>query len=430
MYGVSLESARSMAKDLGPIGFAWKVQELLGLGVFRDGRFHRHVDPDSGRPVLESTLADGKTPRLKPEAIRSAILAEVLLGFEKHDLIQQSPRAMREVDVMEASMDVTPSKFANISAFNSAVAGLLEAKFLEVWQSPNWLADQLVQNEPTMKRSEKFIGISNIGDVAMERKPGNRHVRAELSERFVETPDTVNHGVAIDVTREADMFDLTTQLFRQAESAAETLRRRKEYRILDVFLGITNTYKYNGTATNTYLTAGAYINDRSLPFVDWKTFNTALQAFVDLNDPETNEPLDVHPTQLFCMPGKWSDFRKALTDTEVESRTPTTMAVVARGKNPFAGFVEIVPTITYPYAFKRAKAPDGLNLSAVNATEYWWLGNFKKAFGYLENLPLLIQRPAASDYEMADRGLVFSLFADEMGVPFVKEPRHVQRFKN
>jgi len=34
-------------------------------------------------------------------------------------------------------------------------------------------------------------------------------------------------------------------------------------------------------------------------------------------------------------------------------------------------------------------------------------------------------RANPNDYEMADRGLVFSLFADEMGVPCVLEPRQV-----
>jgi hypothetical protein len=44
---------------------------------------------------------------------------------------------------------------------------------------------------------------------------------------------------------------------------------------------------------------------------------------------------------------------------------------------------------------------------------------------YIENLPLTITRAAPTSYEMADRGLVFSMFVDEMGIPAVRDPRFV-----
>ena len=74
---------------------------------------------------------------------------------------------------------------------------------------------------------------------------------------------------------------------------------------------------------------------------------------------------------------------------------------------------------------RRATASDGLAVSASNAQKYWWIGDFKRAFVYTQNLPLTIQRATASEYEMADRGLVFSMFADEMGNCGVRDPRFV-----
>lgn len=428
MVGISLEAARGMLADCGPVLFRHKVCEAMGLGKVVGNRYVPNRDLESGRPVLESTRETISPDRLNMDVIRSVLLGDTSDAYQK---LGQSHRAAQECNVLENSFDVRPTDFANISAYNSTVIGLLEAKVLQAYQGPEFIMDSVFKSDPSNLRAAKRIGISNIGDVAQERKPGQPHARAMLTDRYTITPDTVNTALAIDVTREAAMFsgDLGNQLLTQAKGVGEAVRRRKEYRCIDVFLGVTNPYNYNGTSYNTYLTSGAWTNSRSLPFVDWQTVDTAMQAFVGLTNPETGEPITVIPKDAFVMPAKWATVKKFLTDTSVQTRTQS-QAVVAAGSNPYAGAFNVVNPMTYQYAMVRATASSGLNLSSSNAGQYWWLGNFNEAFAYLENMPLMTQTEYTDGYTSKDRGLIFSTFVDEMGVPYVKDPRQVQRFTN
>lgn len=413
-------SVRRMYQEKGPRQFVHEFYQNLGLEDPQTGR--RYFDPLRDRNVIENQA-------WRPENISLRDLAQSILAaasdFELQELLKTP--AYKQVDVLESGTDIVPSAFANVSAFNSAVAGLLEAKFLESYNRPTFIADQLCQTIPSHKRSEKFIGISLPGDTAEERKPGNRHPRLQLSERYVTTPDTVNRANAVDVTREAVMFDNTRQLLEQCEKAAETLALRKEYVVIDTFLGVNNTYTYNGTNYNTYLTSGNWVNKiTSNALVDWTQIDAANQLFTGMTDQETGQPVEVVPRDLFVMPAKFWTARGILRYT-VSTRFTNSGAERGDGPNILGEnlALNLVGTATYPYALKRATASDGLNVSSSTAKNYWWIGDFRKAFGYVQNLPPTINRANPNDYEMADRGLVFSLFADEMGVPCVLEPRQV-----
>lgn len=406
-------STRLMYESLGPTRFVPQWRQLLGLQPV--GQQIKR-DPETGKPVLESR-------EVRPNEVSVRELADAIIGPNAADILGQ-PR-----HVLEAGGAVVPSAFANISAFNSSVAGLLEAKILEVWNRPEFLAEQLMEHIPSRKRSEKFIGISSIGDDALTRKPGNPHARAQVSERYVTTPDTTNTALGMDITREAVMFDETTQLLQQAEEVATAVRLRKEYRCLDVFLGVTNTYTYNGTTYNTYVaSAGNWVNLHQNALVDWTDIDNALQLFVNMTDQETGQPVQVIPKDIFVMPFNYMLAAQILNATAVEKRTDTA-ANVAIGGNPLraVGQLNVLGSATYPYAYKRALAADGLNFAEANAKGVWFIGDFKKAFVYVENLPLLVKRVDANDYQMADNGLVLSVFVDECGVPAVREPRCVVR---
>lgn len=53
------------------------------------------------------------------------------------------------------------------------------------------------------------------------------------------------------------------------------------------------------------------------------------------------------------------------------------------------------------------------------------MGDFKRGLKYAQQLPLNTIRVDANNYQMADQGLVFSIFCDEMGIPFWSDPRFV-----
>ncbi len=412
---LSLNAVRNMHADMGDAGFAHKFRQLLGLEDPQTGRPRFHLKTQE--PVLEGQS-------LRPDHCSLKTLYEGLVGHDDGQLLMRGAAFVANV-MEDGGTSIVPSAFANVSAYNAAALGLLEAKFLEVYRRPTFIAEQLAETVPTDKIQEKFIGISSVGDVAEERKPGNRHMRVNVSERYVTTPSNVNRAVAVDVTREAVMFDRTRELLTQAEKSAEVLALRKEYIVLDTFLGVNNTYNYNDTNYNTYLSSGNWVNIQSNPLADWTEINAALQLFSAMTDQETGQPIDVEPHDILTMPAGYLTARGILRYTEIQRRT-NDQAEIGYGANPMGDFqFNLVGSPTYPYAMRRATAPDGLNLSVSNAQKYWWIGDFQRAFVYTQNMPLTITRAAASDYEMADRGLVFSMFADEMGNCGVRDPRYV-----
>lgn len=416
---LNLNEIRGMYAALGTGGFTHKFRQMLGIEDPATGR--SRINLKTQEPVLESQS-------MAPEQVSLRALYAGLVG-DDGQMLMRGAKFVAEV-MEDGGTAIVPSAMANVSAYNAAALGLLEAKFLEVYNRPTFIAPLLAETVPTDKIQEKFIGISTVGDVAEERKPGNRHMRVNLSERYVTTPINVNRAVAVDVTREAVMFDRTRELLTQAEKSAEVFVLRKEYIVLDTFLGVNNTYNYNGTNYNTYATSGNWVNDVSNPLVDWTQINAALQLFSGMTDQETGEPIDVEPHDILMMPSGYLTARGILRYTEIQRRTNST-AEIGIGANPLGDFqFNLIGSPTYPYAMRRLTASDGLNQSVTNAQQYWWIGDFQRAFVYTQNMPLTIQRATASDYEMADRGLVFSMFADEMGNCGVRDPRFVVRNHN
>jgi hypothetical protein len=438
----SIDYARRMYADRGPVGFVRSMHSLLGL---RNAKGIKHRDAE-GRPVLESQT-------IRPDSVSLKALATAIFGEQNIERRLSCPApqiAELEGDVLEAGNDIVPGNFADITAYNETVAGLLEVKILEAYNRPEFLAPQLATNIPSNKVQEKFIGISTPADAAQERKPGQQHPRAQLTERYVTTPITKNRANAVDVTREAVMFDLTRQVMEHAELVSQTLALRKEYLMLDVVLGISNSYTYDGTSYYTYVASGGnWVNVVNNDLTDWTCLDTDYVLFSKMVDQETGQPISVDARDLLVMPGRRALMDKILSDTQVRQGAAASTTVVGQplgyGKNPISG--QWGTPLVSQYAYKRLvdaasdSVTDGLiekintqngyswtaAQKAAYASGIWLAGNFKKAFVYVENLPLTITRAAPTSYEMADRGLVFSMFIDEMGIPAIREPRYVIR---
>lgn len=451
-------NVRELYKSLGPVGFSKHFDRILGLRNEKGERNVATID-NSYKPVLEGQ-------QISPDSIDIKELTIGLLGVDAHDPSDYMRRArfnckptgeVLESDgsihpdfqygmsmsgagnVMEAGgTEMVPSQFPNISTYNTAILGLLEAKVLESYNRPQYMADKLFELDSTRRRSERWGGVSLPGDSAEERKPGEPHKRIQLSERYVTTRDTKNFGMGIDVTFEAEFFDYFKQLMTQADKLGETLALKKEKRCLSTFLGATDTYTYDGTTYATYATSGNWINKvASNALADFTNVNTALQLFTAMTDQETGQSIEVLPKDIMVMPSYWMTMNTVLFPNEVMRANPgnTTSfpSTITNSKNPLSGVFNPTPVggPTWPYLYNLAQAAasgdaPGLALSAANAAKYWWIGDFKKAFKYVQNLPMTVTRAAnAASYEMLDRRLVLSIFADEMGTAEVYDPRYV-----
>lgn len=422
-----------------------QVFQLLGLEDPATGTRYRNSRNFS---VLNGHVLESAKQQFRPEDIHPRVIAQAMFGgdggMDTWRLMCEQSNGFngRTHNVLEADgTALVPSEFANVSAFNAITAGLWEAKLLEMWQRPEFIGDQLAETMPSVRRAEKLVGISIPGDFAEERKPGNSHARGSLSERYVTGPTTQNRALAYDVTREAVMFDYTKELLPAAEKIGEAMALRKEYLIVQTVLGVSNTYTYDGTNYSTYLAAadsGNWVNKLAAnALTDWTNLNSIEKLLTQMTDQETGQPVNISARQILVMPARYASAEYTMRYTTVARASSgtgaaglnTALAERGYGPNPFNGRYELLPSSIYVRRIATNATTDpkakGLGLTDTNADQYWWMGDFKKAFKYAQQLPLTTIRVDANNYQMADQGLVFSIFCDEMGIPMVAEPRAV-----
>lgn len=409
-------SLRTLYESEGPRNFVRQVRDLIGIG--RD---------QHGRPAIVNR-------ELHPSEFSIRDLAESIIGDNWASALGSSENS--EVQLMEDSnAAVGPSAFNNISTFKASVGGLIEATILEQYRRPELIADRLMRNRPTRKNGEKMPGVAPLGDSALRMQPGDKHPRVQLVERYVETPELQKHGLGLDILTETISYDLTGQVLKSAEDIGNALGLRKERRILDLFLGVNNSYKYGGTNYNTYLTSGNWINDQVNPFSDWQDVDESIQLFVNMKDQENSESITIIPTDVLIMPGRtmlWDHIQRASTVERVDNQANAS-TYRSTGANPLQNPTLLqgksLNPMTSILAYQRVIAADGLNIAASDAVKYWWHGDFQQAFAYMELWAMKINRANPSDYHQLDHDIVFSIFANEVGIPAVTEPRAVVRNK-
>lgn len=393
--------------------------------------------------------------RLKPEQFSIQELAEGIIGsswrnyfdpanggaMARHtvarSLVEQGfPNDSRAL-LESTGIGIDPTAFANINAFTAVVGGLIEVKILEAFQNPALIADQLMPSEATKLNGQKIIGVNRLGDKGKKRNPGEPHQRAQFNERWIETPETRENALAVDVLKETIFFDLTGELLNVAGSVGEELAYRKELEVIDTIIGVNNSFKYNGTSYNTYVTSKTlgYLNDHSNKLEDHLAINTSIQKFVKMEDPGTEKRILIMPDTILVNPARLTNAQLILGANMTESRvatgatqaTSTNLSIRQTPGNPYTGQFKILSS---PLVEMRCTAADGLNLSQANADEYWWIMQSGKSFRYMQNYPLNVQQAAPNQYEMIDKGIVASYFANERGIPSVWSPWHTVRNKN
>jgi len=399
----------------GPRGFVRRLFELVGL-----------TEDIHGNPRVDT---EKRAMRAKDVSLKELTFA--MLGEEAQYKILGPASTDYNQLTEDATSAVHPGDFANISAWNVAVSGLLGAQVMEAYRRPEFIGERLATVRPTKLRQTKKIGIGIVGDLAEDMKPGQRHPRAQLPERYGLSPITKKRGLGIEVTYEAVFFDLTGQVNQQAESIGYELGLRRERMIIDQFLGIApaaQNWNYGGVAYGTYQTATPYINDHANPLNDWQDVDDARMLFAGMRDMEKGELIAIGGRDVLVMPGKEMEAQMIFSYDRLE-RSTQSAAEVGIGPNPLrsAGY-NLLPTSMLVY--DRLIAADGGALDAAVAREYWFMGDFKMAFDYWENWGMRTKRAAANDYDMADQDLILAIFVNEMGIPGVNEPHAIVRNKN
>jgi len=432
---INKQVLRRLRESLQAGGTVRKLYHLMGLADERGNRYRNAA----GNPILKNprNSAGGEEERLRPSEFSLRELAEGLIGEDwsrkmNPDVTRQIAESEESRPILEAAGTgaLMPTDFIDINAFTATVSGLLEVALLEAWQNPEYISDQLMPDEPTkVFGGKKIIGTGRAGDVAEQRQPGMPTKRVQFGERWVTTPATVENALSIEVTQEAVYLDLTGEVTKQAADIGDWLRWRKEIRCIDCFLGVTNTYSYNGTAYNTYLTSGFYTNSiTSNELLHWTNIQTILLTFRDMLDPTTNTRVLIKPNRILVNMEKLFTAQAILGAREVEYRDIPGSTSAAQNirhfNNPLAG-VGLGNPLQSPLVYQRATDSDGLALSATNAGKLYYVWEYGRPFKYMQNWPLRFQTAAPNNIDMIDRGIVAFYKADERGVPAVIEPRTI-----
>lgn len=418
-----------------PAAFVGRMRHLMGLARL------------SGEPNLDQAgnprlLDPAGQPRLRPTEVSLRGLCEAICGegaVERY--FHPQVGAVARASLMQESMyrplaeagegAIGPSAFANINAFTGVVAGLLEVSVIEGFQAPEFIADRLFPAKQTrIFEGRKMRGISGAGDVAEERIPGMPTKRVQFGERYMTQPRTVENSLAVEVLQETIYLDDTGQVTEEANNLGQWLGYRRELRCINEFVGVTNTYNYNGSSYNSFLTSGVFVNDITAnPITHYTAFKAAELKFRDMTDPNTGTRVLINPNAVLVNRGKLIETQALLSPLATVQVRDNVGAgqVISQGPNVIAN--RNYQIMESPLVYERMTASDGLNWSASDADGAFFLFELGKGHEYAQNWPLRVQQAAPGQLDMIDRGVVLYVKADERGIPWTTEPRRKVRSK-
>ncbi len=349
---------------------------------------------------------------MKPEDFSIRDLAEALVPDGREWVRLLDPRSTGSVSVLESNDGVDVTAFLNIAG------QVIYSKIMEAYTQEAFVVSKLVDTIPTRLDGEKIPGISRVADSIDEVGPGMPYPHLGFGEDYIETPSTTKRGFIVPVTKEAIFFDRTHLVLTRAAEVGEVLGLNKEKRLIDLVIGTTNNYKWKGTTYNTYQTSTPWINSLSTnELVDWTNVDKAEQLFADILDPTTGEPVLVRGTTVLVMPAYRHAAHRVfsaaeLTFTAADSTTATVAANPLRGYRVFDSRL----------AYRRIIAA---GIAAATAKKYWFVGDFRRAFAYMENWPITVtQAPVGSEAEF-NNDIVLRFKASERGAAAVINPRYV-----
>lgn len=386
--------------------------------------------PFSPRAIYREYCADrDRTCEYLSEAAASGEIR--IEDFSMRDLFEASVQDGRELldrmDPRRKSGSMLLSEAANavdLSAFSNITGQIIFGEVKKQYELASMLADMVCTTRKSpFPYGEKVPGIGGLGDVAEVVDEGKPYPTVGFNEEYIEYPRPQKRGFIVPVTREALVFDRTAQVAERAGQGAKFLGLNKEKRVLDVVFGVTNSYKRNGTATNTYLTSGAYINNQANTLVDWTNIQTAELLFDAMTDPNTGEPLGWQGEMTIIVPSalKMTAIRIAHA-TQIRFNDGASNTTAAYGPNPINE------------TQGRLSNSSGLTVlstqyvkSRTGSASTWFFGRPKEAFVYNEVWGIESDQAPAGNSAQFENDIELRFKTGEYGTPGVQEPRYMTK---
>jgi hypothetical protein len=151
--------------------------------------------------------------------------------------------------------------------------------------------------------------------------------------------------------------------------------------------------------------------------IDWTDVDAAEQLFADILDPNTGEPVLIQATTVLVTPAYRHAAHRIFNAAEIDY-SPVNAATTTVAANPLGNYTVVESRLAY-----RRIVASGQQATA--AKKWWFIGDFRKAFAYMENWPITVaQSPMGSDADF-DQDIVVRFKASERGAAAVINPRYV-----
>jgi hypothetical protein len=339
-------------------------------------------------------------------------LAEGLIP-DGHEWVRSlDPRSAGGVNLLEAGDGVDVTAFLNITG------QVIYSKIMEAYQQEAFVVSKLVDTVPTRLDGEKIPGIARLAEQADGIQPGMPYPNIGFGEDYIETPSTTKRGFIVPVTKEAIFFDRTYLVLTRAAEVGELLGLNKEKRLLDLVIGQTNNYKWLGTTYNTYQSTAPWVNIKTgNELVDWTNVDAAEQLLADILDPTTGEPVLLQANTVLVMPAYRHAAHRVLNALEIRFQ-PSDVATTTLAANPLGDYRVEESRLAYRRIVASGQA-------ASDAKKWWFLGDFKKAFAYMENWPITVTQSVQNSEAEFSQDVVVRFKASERGAAAVLNPRYV-----
>jgi hypothetical protein len=301
------------------------------------------------------------------------------------------------------------------STFSNITGQIVYSEILQAYENPAFIGDQLAATRSTPFSGEKIPGISGIGDDVQRVSEGAEYPKLGVSQEYIETPETEKRGGIVEVTKEAIFFDRTGILLERCNQLGYWMGLNKEKRIISVACGVTNNYRRNGTAYNTYVTTAGHgiVNQITDALVDWTDLNAAWEKFMAMTDFTTGESIVVMPNVLLVPHALYPTAMYILNSTEIRGGTSNTTAYQTISIDPSQRIMTL-RALTSPVVY-----------SVTSQSNDWWIGDFQRAFRYYENWGITTETQGGSSEDAFTRDIVQKYKVSERGVAAVFDPHYV-----
>ena len=370
----------------------------------------RQLELDGMRQTTEFIREGLREKYFKPQDFSIRRLAEATIPDGREFVRLLDPREQQGSSIMEAAGGaVTTAAFSNITG------QIVYSMILQAYEDPTFIGPQLVRTIPTQFSGEKIPGITRMGDDAENVSEGDEFPLVGIGQEYIETPETVKDGMIVPVTKEAIFFDRTNLVLERAREVGYWAGVKKEKQCVKIATGVTNSYKRNGSTSDTYKSSGGHgiVNVITDPLADWTDLEAAYLKFDNMTDFTTSEPILIRPSILLVPTALLATAHYILSSTQTRGGTSNTTAFQTISTDPIKNMMPL--TIVSSQMVK----------AVTSQTNDWWVGDPQRAFAYMENWGITQEiAPNNSEWSFT-RDIVQRFKVSWRGVTAVLDPHYM-----